>query len=120
MNRTRILIVILGMVILIQIYPDRATLIELIAIGGGGLYAVAWYIAHSRARYKRQAAQALQAAADEREYQLYRRDLDAIRARFDPDRDLHEPTSISAEYQHELDLLHARHRDMLTRKFGPR
>ena len=120
MNRTRILLVILGMVILLQIYPDRATLIELVAIGGGGLYAAAWYIANTRARYKRQAAQAAQAAADDREYQLYRRDLDAIRARFDPGRDLLEPASITPEYQHELDVLHERHRDMLTRKFGPR
>jgi hypothetical protein len=108
------------MVTLIQVYPDRATLIELVAIVGGGLYAVAWYAAGARARYKRRAAEAARQAADDLEYQRYRADLDAIRAKFDPHRDLLDPTSISPEYQQELDLLHDRHRDMLTRKFGPR
>ncbi len=120
MNRTRILLVILVMVILIQIYPDRAALIELVAIGGGGLYALAWYAANTRTRYQRRAAEAAQAAADDLEYQRYRQELDVIRAKFDPHRDLREPTSISSEYQQELDLLHQRHQDMLTRKFGPR
>jgi Tfp pilus assembly protein PilN len=120
LNRTRILLVILVMVALIQIYPDRASLIEGVAIVGGGLYAVAWYAANARARYKRLAAESAQAAADDREYRSYREELDAIRARFDPDRALGEPTAMSADYQKELDVLHERHRNMLSRKFGPR
>jgi hypothetical protein len=46
--------------------------------------------------------------------------LDIIRTRFDPQRDLEDPTSLSPEYRDALTALHDKHHAMLERKFGPR
>ena len=43
-----------------------------------------------------------------------------IRVKYDPLRDLNDPTSITAECRDELNALHERHRAMLERKFGTR
>ena len=65
-------------------------------------------------------AEAVQLAADDAEYRQYKMELDVIRAKYDPHRDLSEPTSISPEYRNELSALHDKHQAMLERKFGPR
>ena len=120
MNRTRILVALLVMVILMQLFPEKAGAIERAFIVGGGLYFLAWAAARFLAQHKRRNAEAAQSTADEAEYQEYRRELDGIRATHDPSRDLNEPTSISPEYQAALTALHDKHREMLVRKFGPR
>jgi hypothetical protein len=119
-NRTRILVALLVMVVLMQLFPERAGAIERVAIVAGGLYFLAWTAVRFLAQHKRQGAEAAQSAADEAEYQDYKRELDAIRAIHDPSRDLNDPTSISPEYQADLTALHDKHQDMLVRKFGPR
>jgi len=119
-NRTRILVALLIMVILMQLFPEKAGAIQRVAIVGGGLYFLAWAAARFLAQHKRRAAEAAQSAADVAEYQEYKRELDAIRAKHDPNRDLNDPTSISPEYQAALTALHDKHQDMLARKFGPR
>jgi hypothetical protein len=119
-NRTRILVALLIMVILMQLFPDRAGAIERVFIVGGGLYFLAWAAARFLAQHKRQRTEAAQSAADEAQYQEYKRELDAIRATHDPSRDLNDPTSISPEYQAALSALHDKHQEMLARKFGPR
>jgi hypothetical protein len=81
---------------------------------------VVWAGARYWARNKAKSAEAAQAAADEIEYRRYREELDAIRARFDPQRDLEDPTSIPAEYRDALNALHDNHQGMLERKFGKR
>jgi type II secretory pathway pseudopilin PulG len=108
------------MVILMQLFPERAGVIQRVAIVGGGLYFLAWAAMRFLAQQKRQREESAQAAADEAEYQVYRRELDAIRATHDPARDLNDPTSISPEYQAALTALHDKYQDMLGRKFGPR
>ncbi len=120
MNRTRILVGLLVMVILMQLFPEKTAAIEKVAIVGGGLYFLAWAAVRFLAQHNRRRAEAAQSAADEAEYQEYKRELDIIRATHDPSRDLNDPTSISPEYQAALSALHDKHQDMLARKFGPR
>ena len=120
MNRTRILVGLLVMVILMRLFPEKAGAIEKVAIFGGGLYFLAWAGVRFLAQHKKRTAEAAQSAADEAEYQQYKRELDVIRATHDPSRNLDDPTSISPEYQAALSALHDTHQDMLARKFGPR
>ena len=119
-SRTRILVALLVVVALIQIYPDRAAIVELLAVIGAAVYFAVWagvtFLRHQR----QQTALSRQSAADEEEYQRYRSALDAIRAHHDPQRDLNDPTSIAQEYKDDLAALHDRHQEMLARKFGPR
>jgi hypothetical protein len=103
-----------------QLFPERAGAIQKVAIIGGGLYFLAWAAARYLAQHKKKKAEAAQSAADDAEYQVYKRELDVIRATHDPTRDLNDPTSISPEYQAELSALHDKHQDMLARKFRPR
>jgi hypothetical protein len=119
-NRTRILVALLIMVILMQLFPEKSGAIQRVAIVGGGLYFLAWAAVRFLAQHKRRAAEAAQSAADEAEYREYKRELDATRAAHDPTRDLNDPTSISPEYQAALTVLHDKHQHMLARKFGPR
>ena len=119
-NRTRILVALLVMVILMQLFPEKAGAIERVFIVGGGVYFLAWTAARFLAQHKRRKVEAAQAAADEAEYQEYKRELDFIRATHDLNRDLNDPTTISPEYQAALSALHDKHQDMLGRKFGPR
>ncbi|MEA3108580.1 MAG: hypothetical protein QOI88_3185 [Gammaproteobacteria bacterium] len=119
-NRTRILVALLVVVVLMQLFPERAGAIQKVAIIGGGLYFLAWAAARYLAQHKKKKAEAAQSVADDAEYQVYKRELDVIRATHDPTRDLNDPTSISPEYQAELSALHDKHQDMLARKFGPR
>jgi hypothetical protein len=119
-KRTRILVALLVVVILMQLFPEKAGVIQRVAIVGGGLYFLAWAAVRFLAQHKRRAAEAAQSVADEAEYQEYKRELDVIRATHDPTRDLGDPTSISPEYQAALSALHDKHQDMLARKFGPR
>jgi hypothetical protein len=108
------------MVILMQLFPEKAGAIRRVAIVGGGLYFLAWAAVRFLTQHKKRRAEAAQSAADEAEYQEYKRELDAIRAIHDPTRDLNDPTSISPEYQAALAALHDKHQNMLARKFGPR
>jgi hypothetical protein len=108
------------MVILMQLFPEKAGVIQRVGIVGGGLYFLAWAAVRFLAQHKKRAAEAAQSAADEAEYLEYKRELDVIRATHDPTRDLGDPTSISPEYQAALSALHDKHQDMLARKFGPR
>ena len=119
-NRTRILVALLVVVVLMQLFPEKAGAIQRVAIIGGGLYFLAWAAARYLGQLKKKKAEAAQSAADDAEYQVYKRELDVIRATHDPTRDLNDPTSISPEYQAELSALHDKHQDMLARKFGPR
>jgi len=119
-SRTRILVGLLVMVILMRLFPEQAGAIEKAAIFSGGLYFLAWAGVRFLAQHKKRTAEAAQSAADEAEYQEYRRELDIIRATHDPSRNLNDPTSISPEYQAALSALHDKHQDMLARKFGPR
>ena len=119
-NRTRILVALLVVVILMQLFPEKTGAIQRVAIVGGGLYFLAWAGVRFLAQHKKRTAEAAQLAADEAEYQEYKRELDVIRATHDPTRDLSDPTSISPEYRAALSALHDKHQDMLARKFGPR
>ncbi|MDP9012715.1 MAG: hypothetical protein M3O41_08705 [Pseudomonadota bacterium] len=120
MNRTRFLVALLVVVVLLQLFPERAALIELVAIGAGALYCVAWAITAYLAHYKMKAALAAQEAADTEEFRQYEIELHAIREKHDPNRDLTDLASITQEYQDELTALHDKHQAMLTRKFGSR
>lgn len=119
-SRTRILVALVVVVALIQIYPDRAAIVEVLAVIGAVVYFGVWagvtFLRHRRQR----TTLSRQAAADEEEYQRYRSALDAIRARHDPHRDLNDPTRISQDYKDDLAALHDRHEALLARKFGPR
>jgi hypothetical protein len=119
-SRTRLLLALLVVVVLIQIYPDRAGVIELIAVGGAALYCLIWATSKGFAQYKAMKLRAAQEAADAEEYRQYNMELDSIRAKYDPHRDLTEPASIPQEYKDELAALHDKHEAMLTRKFGAR
>lgn len=118
MRRTYILVALLALVILVQVFPERAMLIKLVWVSGAALYVLVWAGARYWAQYKKKSAAAAQAAADELEYGEYRRELDQIRSQFDAQRDL-DPTSVSPEYRAALTALHDKHHAMLERKFGP-
>lgn len=120
MTRTRILLFLLAMVVLMQLFPDRAGTIEVVAVTGGGLCCLAWAANRFLARRRLEAANAAQAAADEEEYRHYKSALDMLRATHEPLRDWNDPTSITPEYQGALAALHDKHEAMLTRKFGRR
>lgn len=119
-NRTRILLALLVLVVLVQVFPDKAAVIKLVWVTAGALYVFIWAGAKYLAKHKLKAAEAVQLAADDAEYRQYKMELDVIRAKYDPHRDLSEPTSISPEYRNELSALHDKHQAMLERKFGPR
>jgi len=119
-NRTRILLALLVLVVLLQLFPDKAALIKLVAVSAGALYVLVWAGGTYLAKRKLKSAVAAQLAADDEEYRQYKMELDVIRAKYDPHRDLNEPTSISPEYRDELSALHHKHQAMLDRKFGPR
>jgi hypothetical protein len=112
------LLALLVVVVLIQIYPERTGVIESMAVGGAALYSLVWAILKGHAQYKSKNLRAAQEAADAEEYRQYEVELDAIRAKYDPHRDLNDPASIPQEYRGELSALHDRHEAMLTRKFG--
>jgi hypothetical protein len=120
MTRTRLLVIILALVVLIQVFPDRARLIEVLILGGTALYCAVWAARVYSPRLKEAAKLKALAASDEAEYRQYALELQSIRAKYDPDRDFEDPTSISQEYKDELSALHDRHEAMLQRKFGPR
>ncbi|MGA2188059.1 MAG: hypothetical protein ABSH33_05980 [Steroidobacteraceae bacterium] len=120
MNRTRILLALLVLVVLVQLFPDRAALIKSVWVGAGALYVAIWAGARYLATRKLKSAEAAQLAADDEEYQRYKMELDAIRAKYDPNRDLTDPTSISPQYRDALSALHDKYEAMLGRKFGPR
>jgi hypothetical protein len=117
-SRTRVLLALLVVVVLIQIYPDRAGVIEMMAVGGAALLCSAWATLKGYAHFKAKRLRAVQEAADAEEYRQYAVELDAIRAKYDPHRDLTDPASIPQEFKDELSALHDKHEAMLTRKFG--
>jgi hypothetical protein len=119
-NRTRILIALLVLVVLLQLFPERAALIKLVWVSAAALYVLIWAGAKFSAKYKLKSAETAQMADDDEEYRRYKTELDEIRAKYDPHRDLTDPTSISPEYRDELSALHDKHQAMLGRKFGPR
>jgi hypothetical protein len=119
MTRTRLLVWILALAVLIQVFPDKAPRIEVFAVIAAVIYCTAWVIPKFLSRRRSQAAQAALAGADEKDYLQYVAELNAIRAKYDPHRDLDDPTSISPEYQVEITALLDRHDAMLKRKFGP-
>ncbi len=119
-TRTRLLVALLVLVVMLELFPAHATLIKAVAVGAGALYFAATAGVRWRAWRRGNAARAAQEAADAEDYRRYREKLDEIRAQFDPLRDLDDPTSISPEYRAALDALHEEHQDMLTRKFGSR
>jgi hypothetical protein len=114
------LLALLVLVVLLQLFPDKAARIKLVWVCAGALYVLAWAGAKYLAKYKLKSAEAAQRAADDEEYRQYKMELDVIRAKYDPQRDLHDPTSISPEYRDALSALHDKHQPMLERKFGPR
>lgn len=120
MNRTRILIALLVLVILLQLFPEKASVIKLVWVSIVALYALIWAARRYLAKRRRQSAEAAQLAADEEEYRQYKAELDEIRAKYDPQRDLSDPTSIAPEYRDALQALHDKHQPMLGRKFGTR
>ena len=110
MTRTRFLLTLLVVVILLQLFPDKSATVERLAVIGVALYALIWLGSRFLTVYRSRRQKARLAASDEEEYRTYESELAAIRARTDP---------ASLEYRNELSALHDKHREMLTRKFGP-
>ena len=119
MTRTRFLLALLVVVILLQLYPDKSRAIEGVAVGGIALYCLLWAGSRYLAQFRVQRRQAALAAADDAEYRRYESELASIRAKHDPHRDANEADAASQEYKDELTALYDRHRDMLNRRFGP-
>ncbi|MDP8985609.1 MAG: hypothetical protein M3N97_11335 [Pseudomonadota bacterium] len=120
MTRTRLLVALLVMVILLQLFPDRAAVIKLVAVGAGALYALGWALAKYRAQRRTKAALAAQEAADAEEYRQYEMELRALREKHDPHGEGADLDAVTPEYRAELSALHDRHEAMLNRKFGAR
>jgi hypothetical protein len=57
-NRTRILVALLIVVILMQLFPEETGAIQRVAIVGGGLYFLAWAAVRFLAQHKRRTAEA--------------------------------------------------------------
>jgi hypothetical protein len=118
-SRTRFLVAIAVAVLLIQFFPDHAGIIKLATIALGILYLAIRALRTYPAQYRNKKQQAAQEADDEAEYQRYKIELDAIRAKYDPRHELGENAVIPQEYRDELSALHDKYQAMLTRKFGP-
>jgi Skp family chaperone for outer membrane proteins len=119
-TRTRLLVALLVLVVLLQLFPQKAALLKLAAVGAGVIYFAAWGGAKYLAHYRIKSADAAQTAADDIEYGQYQAELEEIRDRYDPDRNADDPAAISPDYRDALSALHDRHQSMLGRKFGPR
>ena len=119
-NRTKILMALLVLVILVQVFPDRAARIELAGVVAGAVYFAIWGALRLLSAQRTRRAAAVLEAADAAEYQQYKAQLDAIRARHATGHEPGDLTSISPELQADLNALHDKHEAMLTRKFGPR
>lgn len=109
MTRTRLLLTLLVLAILLRLFPDRAALIEQVAVGGAALYCTLWLGSRFLRRYRARRQGEILAAADAAEYRDYERALADIRARMEES---------SPQFQIEVSALHERHREMLVRKFG--
>ena len=120
MSRTRFLVAIAVIVLLMQFFPDQAVAIRLAGVALGLLYlavrALRTYPALCRDKKKRAAQQ----AADDAAYQQYKIEADVIRAKYDPNHELTDDNAIAQEYRDELSALHDKYQGMLARKFGPR
>jgi hypothetical protein len=120
MTRTRVLLAILVLVILLQLFPGRAADIKIAWVSAAAVYVLVWSGLKFRVAIREKSRLTAQEAADAEEYQQYKNELDAIRAQHDAQRDLSDPTEISPEYRAALAALHDRHQAMLERKFGSR
>ncbi len=109
MSRTRFLAAIAVAALLMQVLPDYSDLIKWVAIGIGVLYLIVRALRTYPRQYRLKKQAAAQRAADEREYLEYTAALQALRSR---------PLSAGDDYEAAVAELHARHRDMLARKFG--
>lgn len=114
------MVAVLVLVLLLELFPDHAATIKMVWVGAGVLYVLVWAVRRYRSHHLRKSTEAAQLSADAAEYREYKTALDAIRTKYDPHRDLADPTSLSPEYLSELNSLHDRHQSMLERKFGTR
>ncbi len=117
MTRTRFLVAIAVAALLIQFLPDQAHTIKWVVIALGAAYLLTMALRTYPRQFRESRQRAAQEAADERAYRDYRQELDAIRAKYEADR---QPDALSQEYEAEIAALHDKYQDMLGRKFGLR
>ena len=117
MTRTRFLVAMAVAALSVQLFPRHADSIQWIAVAVGAVYlgSVAWtlYLRHYGDRRRVEA----QRRSDEEEYRRYRADLEALRLKYAVG-DAGPADDVAGDYASALASLHARHRDMLERKFG--
>lgn len=118
MNLTNYLLFIILLILVKQFYPALLdTLLPVIA-GGLALYGCYWLVAKFPAQWKKRKAERQQEQKDEAEFWEYQRKHDAIRAKYDPEHEWNEATSVPQEYLGEIRNLNIEHREMLRRRNG--
>ncbi len=120
MSRTRFLVAIAVAVLLMQFLPNQANTIKWIVIALGVLYLAVQALRTYPRQFREKRVRAAQQAADEREYQRYKLELDSIRAKYDPRQELLGNVELPQEFKDELTALHGKYQAMLDRKFGAR
>jgi len=118
-SRTRFLVAIAVIVLLMQFFPNQASAIRLAGIALGLLYLAVRALRTYPALYRDKKKRAAQQAADDEAYRQYKIEVDAIRAKYDPNHELTDDTAMQQEYRDELSALHDKYQAMLSRKFGP-
>ncbi len=106
-------------VLLMQFLPNQANTIKWLTIAFGIVYLAARALRTYPQQFREKRRRAAQQAADDQEYRRYEAELEAIRARHDPQRELLGKTELPQEFKDELTALHEKYQAMLDRKFGP-
>ena len=114
MSITNFLLLVVIMILIRQFYPGLAdALVGILIVGGiayGGYWLLRKYPAHRTATAQRK--------ADDGEYWKYQTDHEAIRSRYDPNRQWNEATTVPPEYLAEIRALNQAHHQMLRRRNG--
>ena len=117
MKLTNTLLACILVILLKQFYPAELEMLTVIAVVALAVYCCYW-LTKLPAKWRKHRAQTKQEEADEKEFWESQKELDAIRARFDPKHEWNEATTLPSEYRNEVRKVNSRHREMLYRRNG--
>lgn len=115
MNTTNFLLVVIIWLLVNQFYPDWVPILLLVLVVAALIRGGVWFFE----RRRRQTEERKQQESDQEAYQVYQRQHQAIRDRYDPQSVWNEATSLPREYLEEIRELNDRYHDLLVRRFGP-
>jgi hypothetical protein len=117
-RRTSLLLTAAAALLLVHFFPGLAGTVAWLAFAAGLVW-LAVVASRIFTHYRDKKSRAMQQAADELEYRSYKAELDALRAKHDPNHEWDEATDYPRAYRDSLSALHERYQAMLERRFGP-